>query len=227
MNHKEDVKYFQEQLGFYSDLLVGRNYLWKSLLEENYPLEFVFEQISNEDIPVEIRAAFCDLALTLYIDHEPLNPKVLPSLCRVFKKRQGSTGSSGTLYRKISALEEKVLMIDKKSFLRLLEQVLDMIRNERQRLEHLFRRYNQKSKKRMSGQGYDEDLMSSMLLAKLIELLSKMLKVGLFEIVGKQNLYPDMIKDLICVLEYDHNNPGISYALDELRSKRMISFMVK
>jgi len=38
----------------------------------------------------ELRSVFCQLALSLYIDHEPLNPVLVPKLSRVFKEENKS-----------------------------------------------------------------------------------------------------------------------------------------
>ena len=42
-----NIKFIEEQLKLYSDLALSRNYLWKSLLEDLFPLQFVFNGIWN------------------------------------------------------------------------------------------------------------------------------------------------------------------------------------
>jgi hypothetical protein len=73
----------------YSDLALGRNYLWKTYLEKIFKdPNFVFKQIFDESQTVEIRSAFCNLALTVYVDREPFNPNIVPNLCRLLELNQ-------------------------------------------------------------------------------------------------------------------------------------------
>ena len=44
------ISYINEQLIFYSDLCLGRNYIWKKSLETIFPIQFVFNQIYNKKI---------------------------------------------------------------------------------------------------------------------------------------------------------------------------------
>jgi len=47
---QEHYSYLLEQLNFFSDLALGRNYLWKTVLEKIFPINFVFSQISEEKL---------------------------------------------------------------------------------------------------------------------------------------------------------------------------------
>lgn len=53
-NHERDmrslIEYLNEQITFYSDLCLGRNYIWKRTLEAIFPIQFVFAQIYNKKI---------------------------------------------------------------------------------------------------------------------------------------------------------------------------------
>lgn len=53
-NHEKDmrslIEYLNEQITFYSDLCLGRNYIWKRTLEAIFPIQFVFAQIYNKKI---------------------------------------------------------------------------------------------------------------------------------------------------------------------------------
>ena len=44
------ISYLNEQITFYSDLCLGRNYIWKIFLEKVFPIQFVFTQIYNKKI---------------------------------------------------------------------------------------------------------------------------------------------------------------------------------
>lgn len=76
-------QYLISQLRLYSDLALSRNYLWKTYLDKIFPIQFVFDQVFDENSSIELRSAFCNLALTVYVDHEPFNPLIVPNLCRL------------------------------------------------------------------------------------------------------------------------------------------------
>ena len=79
----EQKDYLISQLRLYSDLALTRNFLWKTLLEKIFPIQFVFDSIFDSGSSIELRSAFCNLALTVYVDHEPFNPLIVPNLCRL------------------------------------------------------------------------------------------------------------------------------------------------
>jgi len=79
--------YLMEQFRLFSDLTLGRNYLWKSYLGDLFPMSYVFEKIFDKNINLDLRGVFCDLALTIYIDHEPLNEIHVPRLCHLYKTK--------------------------------------------------------------------------------------------------------------------------------------------
>lgn len=76
-------KYLISQLYLFSDLSLQRNFLWKSYLDQIFPIRFVFDQIFDETMAIDYRSAFCKLAQTLFVDHEPFNPQMVPKLCRL------------------------------------------------------------------------------------------------------------------------------------------------
>lgn len=47
---KSLINYINEQIIFYSDLCLDRNYIWKRTLESTFPIQFVFSQIYNKKI---------------------------------------------------------------------------------------------------------------------------------------------------------------------------------
>lgn len=47
---KSLINYINEQIIFYSDLCLDRNYIWKRTLESIFPIQFVFSQIYNKKI---------------------------------------------------------------------------------------------------------------------------------------------------------------------------------
>lgn len=82
--------YLVQQLKLFSDLALGRNYLWKTHLEKIFPIDFVFSQIFDTQQPTELRSAFCNLALSVYVDREPYSPLIVPNLCRLLEMGRGA-----------------------------------------------------------------------------------------------------------------------------------------
>ena len=46
----ETYQYFIEQINLYADLALGRNYKWKSTLEKIFPIDFLFSELTNENL---------------------------------------------------------------------------------------------------------------------------------------------------------------------------------
>lgn len=88
-----------------------------------------------------MRSSFCNLALSLYIDHEPLNVLNVPNMCRVFiasnKKMEGSPtkfGFGNLLKKSRNQLQEKKEigknMLENSLFEYLIEQTFKFINEE-------------------------------------------------------------------------------------------------
>ena len=56
-------------------MLFSRNFLWKKEVQLYYSREFLFTNIFNNNC---YKAEFCKIAMQLYVDHDPLNPKKWP-----------------------------------------------------------------------------------------------------------------------------------------------------
>lgn len=82
----------------FSDLAKTRNYQWKNYLaksrgkeldkkQDKFSMQFIFDQISNDNLTEDLRSAFANLSMTLYIDHEPLNEIIVPKKCRIIDEK--------------------------------------------------------------------------------------------------------------------------------------------
>jgi len=210
------MDYFNEQLRFFSDLLLGRNYLWKTTLEQYFPLKFVFDQINNENLSLEIRSVFCDLALSLYIDHEPLNQIIVPNLCRVFRPK---SMKQSLLNRAATSIVDKVKQLDEQNFTRLLENIVNMIRNEKKNIsEKLKSSCENIQDGKIEGIRVD-NYLNNILLANIIKMLSKMINFDLLTLLNKTNLFSQIVHDCIHILEFEKDSPVLSYAVSKLRDE--------
>lgn len=80
-----NILYFIEQVKFYSDLALSRNFIWKNELDKLFPVTYIVEKMFDGRLHKDIRSAFCKLALSEYIDHEPQNKLVFPKMCVVYE----------------------------------------------------------------------------------------------------------------------------------------------
>ncbi|KAL4438749.1 hypothetical protein ABPG74_013422 [Tetrahymena malaccensis] len=78
------LQYLIQQIEFFSDLCLGRNYLWSNKMMSIFPFEYITQQIQENSLHEQARSAFCNLALSLYIDQEPLNEVSRPQMCRIY-----------------------------------------------------------------------------------------------------------------------------------------------
>ena len=135
------ASFLEEQLNLYSDLAVGRNYLWKTFLESRFPQDYVFKAIWNQEFSkskfslvhflkiLEIRAALCTLALTVYIDHEPFNQLNLPKMCRVYSSKGEKTEKTEDIeIRSNKFAPEKLQM--QSQLLSLIENIVNYLNNQ-------------------------------------------------------------------------------------------------
>lgn len=90
-----------------------------------------------------MRSSFCNLALSLYVDHEPLNQLIVPNMCRVFSTRK--TDNSPTKFgfanllkkNKNQSPEKKEIgknMVEKSLFEFLIETTFKYINEEVKKL---------------------------------------------------------------------------------------------
>jgi len=94
-------------LNLYSDLALSRNYLWKVYLEKRFPPSVVFSSIWDEKFPKSLRAIMCAFALTVYVDHEPFNPLLLPRMCRIYDSPKKAAQGTGIFNLKLFGKEAK------------------------------------------------------------------------------------------------------------------------
>ena len=190
-------------------------------LEHQFPIKFVFEQIYNEELSLEIRSLFCDLALTLYIDQEPLNARIVPNLCRMFKKKKLDE-SSELITSMVSG--RKNSRIDETTFANLLKKIMQMLEDEKVKIQNDMR---------IKFKGIDSNQirhvkignhLNNILLAKLIRLISKMTSFDLLPLIGGNESYFKVVHDIMHILEFDKNFVHISYSLTKLRGKVSFCF---
>ncbi|CAD8068825.1 unnamed protein product [Paramecium sonneborni] len=93
-NDPKEMYFINEQLQFYADVSYGRNYLWKQELEQFFSKDFLFQNIWQDDgnkTYAVLQAALCKIAMSLYIDHDPLNRVQLPKYCNLYKSIDKAT----------------------------------------------------------------------------------------------------------------------------------------
>ena len=87
---------------FFSALAYGRNFLWRNELIPHFSNHYLLENIWNEGVLSEyadLRSCFIKLAMSLYIDHDPLYVMQLPVFCRLFKNIDISNKSEVRVFK--------------------------------------------------------------------------------------------------------------------------------
>ena len=214
--HKNQASYFSEQLKLYSALLEGRNYLWKMELEKQFPMKFVFEQIYNDSISLEARSLFCDLALTLYIDQEPLNTRIVPNLCKVFRRQRGFDESSELITSMIGT-RRAANFIDESTFSLLIKKAMDMLHEEKEKIARDMHSHLNVSDTSQIRHVKMKNHLNNILLAKIIKLIITMTSFNLIHLIGGHEAYFQVIYNFMHIFEFDKNFSNISYALSRLR----------
>lgn len=95
------IMYIKSQMRLYAKLAMGRNNNSFKYLKRFFPYEILIKQIFDDRVERELRAIFCQLAMTLYIDSHPRNFLVKPNFIRIVKRnanearRDTSLGGKG------------------------------------------------------------------------------------------------------------------------------------
>ncbi|CAD8168125.1 unnamed protein product [Paramecium pentaurelia] len=87
---RDKFMYIIEQLTFFSEVTLGRNYSWKNELGAQFEKSFLFRNIwfkhPIDPKYIDLQPGFARLALNLYIDQEPLRIKKAPIMCQLFSE---------------------------------------------------------------------------------------------------------------------------------------------
>ena len=84
--HKE-LDYFKEMLELFAAMCCSRNYVCTETIRNWFPITAVQSNMWNANISLSLRAVFCKLMLTIYIDSYPREKLKRPEMCRIFQKQ--------------------------------------------------------------------------------------------------------------------------------------------
>ena len=79
-----------EQIDFFACMCNGRNYTWKSYLENLISYDSLLRYL-DANLDFNVKANICRLLSKLYVDQEPYRMQILPELCKVVNVT-GETG---------------------------------------------------------------------------------------------------------------------------------------
>ena len=83
--------YFKALIKMSASICFMRNYKSIQALLEVFTIDQVIDCVLNDDMPPPLRAAFCQLLITLHLDKDPLEKLVVPIMTRVWAEiEQGS-----------------------------------------------------------------------------------------------------------------------------------------
>jgi len=84
--NEQMIAYIKSQMRLYAKLAMGRNNNSFKYLKRFFPYAILIEKIFDENVERELRAIFCQLAMTLYIDSHPRTLLVKPNFIRIVKR---------------------------------------------------------------------------------------------------------------------------------------------
>ncbi|KAL4462524.1 hypothetical protein ABPG74_000354 [Tetrahymena malaccensis] len=206
-----DPKQFEndvsEQLKFYSELSYGRNFLWRKELiahfSNYYLLQNIWSQGDLKDYPI-LRSCFCQLAMSLYIDHEPLQRQNLPNYCRLFERIGDEI--SEKIFDEEKNQENEIAMY--KNLLNGLENYLRGVSNQIQDLIIIYKRQKDRTNREMEFKmkKRGQSILQDPLLLNSMELLYLLIELNLFGALNKTDSYKDFMPFLQNILVYDLKN---------------------
>ncbi|EGR30288.1 MIR domain protein [Ichthyophthirius multifiliis] len=191
-----EIQYLIEQINFYADLSLSRNYLWNKYLEKKFPIQFILQTIFNENLHSDFRSAFCNLLLTVYIDREPLNILIVPQMCRTFNQKANilspnSHKEYADIYNNFSFVQHRLYF----------EQLISYSDE-----------YIKKQKIIINNDKCDK------LTFNIVKILSTLLRFNVLQLLDKKSLYPIIFSSLIGLLETDQQNNDIINHVQKIRN---------
>ena len=170
-------------------------------------MEFVFGQIFDQTQPMSMRSAFCNLALTVYVDREPYNPLIVPNLCRLINPQQPLPPPKNYSMNQWNKSIESLIDYTFQYIFTTSESLhLDMVRRAKV------------TKKDTSAQNVEEQ-NGNQLTFDILKLTKTLIQCHIFAITGQKDKLYNILPPLIELLEYDRINMVIPYVLYGLRQE--------
>ena len=203
----------------FADLSFNRNYLWKKELKRYFPKKYVISSIFDEKLPKELRSAFCRLSSSLYIDHEPFFPAIVPNMCRIFLKNSENAQLSSQLPVQSSTLQMGMtsLFSNVRNMKNPLEAGENVLKTDANFL--LYKEMILKITDFISNFG--ENARIDEFLCSNLELLFLVIRLDMITLISPtKEDYRKIVRNVIFMLEFDAKDLKLTQVLVELRRKR-------
>ncbi|EGR32737.1 MIR domain protein [Ichthyophthirius multifiliis] len=207
---EQEIKQYErnvsEQIRFFSELSFGRNFLWcKELIphfSNHYLLENIWSQGELNNFS-ELRACFCQLAMSLYIDHDPLQRKPIPNYCRLFNEID--VADDVEVFKSENNQENEILM-----YKQFIIKLLSYLQNFSDKIEDKIKEYQIEDHKmhqlKYENMMKENSFIDDTLLLNSIELTHLILNLGLFEALKETNQFKFLVKYLMNIFIFDAKN---------------------
>ena len=83
----KELDYFKEMLELFAAMCCSRNYICTETIRNWFPITAVQANMWNSNISLPLRAVFCRLMLTIYIDSYPRERLKRPEMCRIYQRQ--------------------------------------------------------------------------------------------------------------------------------------------
>ncbi|KAL4492562.1 hypothetical protein ABPG72_007675 [Tetrahymena utriculariae] len=219
----EIYAYVIDQINLCADLCLTRNYLWKKDLKGFFPVEFVFKVIFDNSVDEKLRSAFCNLARSLYVDHEPLNKKQVPNMCRIFRGLETA--------KKLNKDEDEDDHNDNIIYAYTIDKIIRYINQQYLKLRKSYEEFSEqelnkkalKSLRNQGGNGQENQnpvVFDDGLTLDIIKMLTTFVKFDILALLKQQYMYRSIVTTLLQLLEYDKNQSHISFVVQKVRQER-------
>lgn len=215
--NSQHFSFVKEILLFFSDLAFNRNYLWKKELKVYFPKEYLLPAIFKGDLPKDLRSAFCKLATSLYIDHEPFFPAIIPNMCRVYDKSNKLSSKDKNL--KSSTLQYGLTNIFKSPLKKKDLNKEKNLENNKKDPYCLYKDLIENLRDYIAG--FEEEKTSDEFLYNALDLLFLIIRLDIITLINpNREDFHKLVRNLILMLEYDSKNSKLNKILIENRRKK-------
>jgi len=113
IGYAKELDYFKEMLELFAAMCCSRNYVCTETIRNWFPITAVQENMWNMHISLSLRAVFCKLMLTIYIDAYPRERLKKPEMCRIFQRQDEFTSRRREIDQRLGLTTETTAEIRK------------------------------------------------------------------------------------------------------------------
>ena len=217
---KPIFQFIMEQLNFFASVALQRNYLWRKELSSQFEKSFLFRNIWNQ-FPIDprykdLQSCFCKIAMSLYVDQEPLQKQSLRDLFNFFSvdKEQDLTVFKG--------VDGEVNFQEINTFFTLLDNLTKYLDELNKNIDKVLLPDENKIQHHQNILGNEIVLNTMQMLQLILQLnLIRILRHSLKDKVDVRDKCSVIVKVILNVLKFDRMNITIVKAFENSYNRNM------